>query len=221
MLSAINANTEKQLSELSECLKKTQSCDVVATLKQFAESGDGKVTSVDIQTVSTVSKNAINVNEGLVHAELTEREGSINELKKIRAMWQAVLNRGTVRFLRGEANDYGITIDLICSELENSKVYCVSFFNPSFMAGEDRGISLAVPIDQFMYGIENVTLSEIEYEEEQQAMAERKSGNGYNGSTYTDMDDEEEDEERDDEEQDDEYTKTDFISNEDIVNPLK
>lgn len=217
MLSAINANTERQLAELSECLKKTQNCDVVATLKQFAEGADGKVTSVDIQTVSTVSKNAVNVNEGLVHAELTEREGSINELKKIRAMWQAVLNRSTVRFLRGEANDYGINIDLICSELENGKVYTISFFNPIFMAGEDRGISFATPLDQFMYGIESVTLSEIEYEEEQLAMAKGKSGNGYSGGTYTDMDEETEN----GEEQNDDYTKSDFISNDDIINPLK
>ena len=216
MLSAVNANSNEQLAELSECLKKTQSCDVVATLKQFAESANGEIQSVDIQTVTTVSKNAINVNDGLVYAELTEREGSINDLRKIRSMWQAVLNRGTVKFLQGAANDYGITIDLICSELENSKVYCLSFFNPNFMSGEDRGISLAVPIEQFMYGIDSVTLSEIEYEEEQRAMSEGRSGNGY-GFTYTDMDD---DADGDDDE-DNEYTAADVIDNNDIINPLR
>lgn len=211
MLSAVNANTKEQLAELSECLKKTKSCEVVATLKQFAESANGKVQSVDIQTVTAVSKNLINVNDGLVYAELSEREGSLNDLKKIRSMWQAVLNRGTTCFMRGEANDYGIAIDLICSELENGKVYCVSFFNPSFMAGEDRGISFATPIEQFMFGIEELSLSEIEYEEELRAES------GY-GSTYTDMDEEE----SGDTEDDDTFaSRDDIISNEDLITPVK
>lgn len=213
MLSAINANTPEQLAELSECLKKTQSCNVVATLKQFAENINGEVTSVDIQTVATVSKNIVNVCDGLVHAELTEREGSINELKKIRAMWQAVLNRSTVCLLRGEANDYGITIDLICSELQNGKVYCISFFNPQFMAAEDKGISLAGSLENFVYGVEKLSLAEVEYEEELRKMSDE-------GMTYTDMDEEEETDETD-EEYNDEYMDNDVVSNDDLINPLK
>lgn len=172
MLSAVNANEQKQLDELSECLKKTKNCQVVATLRQFAEDRNGEIQSVDIQQAAADSVNTINVSGNLVYAELLEPEEPLNDdtvlnnLKKIKAMWQAVLNRSTVLFLQGKPCDYRITIDLICAELENNKVYCISFFNPTFMASEDHGISLAVPLENLMFGIEEMTLQEIEYEEE-------------------------------------------------------
>lgn len=221
MLSAVNANSQERLDELALCLKKTKECSVVATLRQLAESANGEVQSVDIQSVATEAQNLINVEGDLVYAEISEKNGSITDIKRIRAMWQAFLNRGTVRFLKGEANDYCITIDLIKSELEDSKAYCLSFFNPEFMAGEDHGISLATRFEDFNFGIEDVTLSEIEYEEEQLQAANGKSGNGYESQSYTEMDEEEYDDD-DDEDENDEFTsRDDVISNDDLISPVK
>lgn len=215
MLSAVNANTDEQLAELSECLKKTKDCEIVATLRQFAESTNGDVHEVEVQQITTVSKNVINVNGDMVYVELSEKNGSLNDLKKIRTMWQAVLNRGTVRFLQGNANDYGITIDLICSELENSRAYVISLFNPTFMAGEDHGISLALSLDSFAFGVERVTLSEIEYEEEQRAAREAQE------YTYTDMDEEYDTEDVEDEDGIGFTSRDDIISNDDLITPVK
>lgn len=220
MLSAVNANTQEQLDELALCMKKTKECTVVATLRQVAESASGEVQSVEIQSVTAECQSVINVEGDFVYAEITEKNGSINDIRRIRALWQAFLNRGTVRFLKGEANDYCITIDLIKDELEISKVYCVSFFNSTFMAGEDHGISIATKFEDFNFGVDDVTLSEVEYEEELERAAKGSSGNGYESQSYTEMDEEEYDD--DDEDENDDFTsRDDVISNDDLISPVK
>ena len=172
MISSINLNSDETMETLRECIEKVQNCGVVTTLRQGMEAGDGtgREIGLNTQAVETADNEIyVNMEDGYVYIHIHEVDGNFFELKKMRLLWDAMVKHNSEQNIKGQPADYFLTVDLIKAELENSRTYCVSILNPIF-AAEDEGeiifVGLAFEDNRFDFGIENVSLVDIEYEEE-------------------------------------------------------
>lgn len=172
MISSINLNSDETMETLRECIEKVQNCGVVTTLRQGMEAGDGTGREIvlNTQAVETADNEIyVNMEDGYVYIHIHEVDGNFFELKKMRLLWDAMVKHNSEQNIKGQPADYFLTVDLIKAELENSRTYCVSILNPIF-AAEDEGeiifVGLAFEDNRFDFGIENVSLVDIEYEEE-------------------------------------------------------
>ena len=172
MISSINLNSDETVETLRQCIEKVQNCGVVTTLRQGMEAADGtgREIVINTQTVETAENEIyVNMEDGYVYLHIHEVDGNFFELKKMRLLWDAMVKHNSEQNIKGQPADYFLTVDLIKAELENSRSYCVSILNPIF-AAEDEGeivfVGLAFEDNRFEFGIENVSLVDIEYEEE-------------------------------------------------------
>lgn len=201
-------NSQEELSDFKKVLYKVRECDIVVTLKRFIPRPDGKLNNMILQQSTCKIKSLININEEFIYLTLISSNKA--ELKKIKSMWETVLRRGTQTALESKQNDYALVIDLIKQELQYNTVYTLSFTQPVFVSREDDNRStglaefmLVFKADHVYFGIENLTLDEIEYG--MSLNREREIGN-YNSDIDSDSDD---------------NTKAeneDFISNEKFLN---
>ena len=172
MISSINLNSDETMETLKTCVEKVQKCGVVATLRQGMEASDGtgRELVLTTQAVETaVNEIYVNMEDGYVYFHIHEVDGNFFDLKKIRILWDAMVKHNSEQNIKGQPADYFLTIDLIKPELENSRSYCVSIINPIFAAEDDGEIifvGLAFANNRFEFGIEEVSLVDIEYEEE-------------------------------------------------------
>lgn len=174
----------ENMQEFKECLDKCTDCDALASLKQTAKKPNGEYSAIDLQQIvvevhATVSTND---NTGLVYVELS---GDKIKMKKIRELWNSANKRGTDRKMQNKENDYIFILDLINQESKACKLYCLSFCNPWFMSTEEKGLLIALPYDNFKFGIEETSYDEMEY-----ADLEYQRANGRQEAYDEDEDDE-------------------------------
>ena len=88
------------------------------------------------------------------------------ELMGIKALFKIFLERATQNALKGEPNDYAMITDFVKQELQHNKVYTLSLIDPIFISMENDDCTLVYDMKDIHFGIEEVTLDEIEYQEE-------------------------------------------------------
>lgn len=182
MLSIAHITDEKELEDLNAVLSKTSECDTIATLKQMLERNDGTFNQQDLDNVVVApAKNHIFINERDGLAYLTITSSDKPQLKKVGYLWETMIKRGDTNYKKGKLNDYVVTVDLIYAELEKERVYNLSFLNPVFRSEEDGSLQLVFKLTNIFFGIERVTLDEVEYQmAEQEAYEDETSP--YNNS---------------------------------------
>lgn len=208
MMCITDLSNEEQVQELREVIKHCVECNVDVSLKQFVKKPDGSFNSVDLQNVPCEVKTRIDIDGDEVYIELTTNERV--QLMQIVNLWKTKLKRGTQRFMSGKTveerlNDYVMVIDLIKTEFENNLMYHLSIPDVMWLLQQNDGsLMICFKISEMFFGVESVTLQEIEYEAE---VMEQESGYGYIDS----------DSEYDDEEDEDEVENEDFIGNDEYT----
>lgn len=164
--------TDADFEELEEILSKVSNSNIVGTLRQAVEH-NGEYNFVDIEQAVSESKTVISINEGFIYFAVQNVQNE--SVRRIQSMWDIVLQRGTGRFVKGEANDYVLTVDLVCNELEGKGlVYCISAIQPVFVSSDNtRTLMLAFPLENARCAKDEVSLYDVEYE----AALREESGN--------------------------------------------
>lgn len=179
--------TEEDFAELEEILSKVRSGNIIGTIRQ-AIKHDDEYSYIDIEQAVSESEPIVYINEEFLY--ITVQNVRSEQVRKIRTMWDMVLQRGTQRFVKGEANDYLLTIDLVRNELEGKGlVYCISAVQPVFVSNENnRTLMFAFPINSVRCSKDEISIYDVEYE----AALREESGNDlYNMDIYNDEEDEE------------------------------
>lgn len=195
MLRIIEANSTEELADLKTVLQKTSLCDAVVTLKQFMTLRDGSMNNVEVKQETTPVEAVVYMDDNLVRVTLKATEDKSKDILRLRSMWDIALQRGTQKALEGKPNDYAVVLDLVKPELEDSRVYVLSFFRPLFMSTEEEGLVLLFDAESVYFGIEEMTLDEIEYEEELMAESDADERDAGVADDYYDDDDDSEENE--------------------------
>ena len=158
---------EEQLQILKECISECRHCNCVATVRQIAEIKPNEYRQMDMEQHIFETDCAVRINDGLAYVQLTT--GETGNLLHLRQMHEAVLKRGTEKFLQNQTNDYFLIMDLLKEDERLSIFYTFSLFQPQFFSLEHNTLEIALPIDRVHYFKEQLTRDEIEYEAMEQA----------------------------------------------------
>lgn len=207
MKKLIELETDKDFEEFQEILSKVHEGHVLGTLKQVVAKPDGSYNYVDLQQNVAESKPILQVNGNYFY--ITIQNLRRVDARKIQTMWNMVLQRGTGRFAKGEANDYVLTVDVIRNELQKGFVYCISAVQPIFVSGDgSNDLTLAFELTNVRCAKDEVSQYDVDYEA---ALREESGNEVYKISTYEDDFADNGEEERFDENDDivsnDEYTE--------------
>lgn len=153
------------LQELSEVVEQCQESDCIVTLKRFLQKPDGTLNQMDIQQkVIEGIKCKCYLNKYMT--VVISKPHNKAELTSIKSIFQIFMQRVTQNNLKGEPNDYALVIDFVKQELQHNKVYTLSLIDPIFLSMENEDCTLVYEMQDMHFGIEEVTLDEIEYQEE-------------------------------------------------------
>lgn len=182
MKKLIELETDKDFEEFQEILSKVRDGHVVGTLKQVVTKPDGSYNYVDIQQNVAESKAILQINGNYFYVTIQNLRRV--DVRKIQTMWNMVLQRGTGRFVKGEANDYVMTVDVVRDELEKGFVYCITAVQPIFVSGDgSNDLTIVFELGNVRCAKDEVSLYDVEYE----AAIREESGNEvYKTSTYED-----------------------------------
>lgn len=197
----VDIETKEEFAELSEILAKVRNAHAVGTIKQAALKENGEYSYIDLQQDVTETRTILQIEGSYFYVTIENIRR--NSVRKMKTMWNTVLQRGTQQFEKGKANDYLFTIDIVHNELEKGLVYSVSAVQPIFVSSDgDTDLKFVFPLDCARCSKDEVSMYDIEYEE---AIRE-ESGNDVYNFKNEDEDDEESNEESAEESED-------FISN--------
>lgn len=196
MIRIENAQTKAQLDDLNLCMLKCKSCNCVGSLQRFIKRPDGTFNKFKLKQESFTGSFVMNVeprgNITYIYLDIMLKKKS--DIQSLQNLWETARRRGTQKFFEGEANDYKLVIDLLKGELENERIYCLSFAQPIFISDEGAGnrqniymYRMVFDSKDVFFGIEKVTQDEMEYE-----IASDRSGDyddaDNSGATYEDSD---------------------------------
>lgn len=160
----IDLETDEEFSELSEIISEVCNGSIVATMRQAVKKPDGTYNYIDLQQGVTDAKSILQINGEYFY--ITIQDIRRTDVRKIMTMWNTVLQRGTNCYMKGEANDYLLTIDVVHNDQKKSLVYIVSAIQPVFVSGEsDRDLMLVFSISDIRCSKDEVSMYDIEYEE--------------------------------------------------------
>ena len=175
MIRLIDLETDEEFAEFDEILTKVRSGNIVGTLRQAVkkpnngESGDEdpsavEYTYVDLQQAVSSAKTLVQINGNYLY--ITVQDVHNEDIRKILTMWNMILQRGTQRFLKGEANDYLLTIDLVRDEVEKEGItYCISAIQPIFATNENsRVLTFVFELANVRCTKDEVSIYDVEYE---------------------------------------------------------
>lgn len=183
MIRIIDLETDEELAEFEEILSKVRNGNIIGTLRQAVEKADEEYNYVDLQQAVSSSKALVQINGDYLY--ITVQDIHNDDIRKILSMWNMILSRGTQRFLKGEANDYLLTIDLVRSEVEKEGiVYCVSGVQPILATSENsRCLTFVFALDSVRCSKDEVSIYDVEYEA---AMREESGDEVYKIAEYED-----------------------------------
>lgn len=163
MVKLIDLNTDEDFAMYREVITKIADGNIVATLKQAVPHPDGGYTHMDIEQYVAVQRSLIQINGEFVY--VTVRDMETPDCKKIKSMFNVMLQHGTQQFEKGAANDYVLTIEIAHTELHNGYIYILSCVQPVFISGEgDDDLTLVFLIGNVLVGKESVSIYDVEYE---------------------------------------------------------
>ena len=191
MIKLIDLTTDEDFEMYREVISKISNGNIVATLKQAIPHPDGGYTHVDIEQYVAVQKSIIQINGEFVY--VTVRDMETPDCKKIKSMFNVMLQHGTQQFEKGAANDYVLTIEVACNELHIGYTYILSCIQPIFISGDgDEDLTLVFLIGNVLVGKEAVSIYDVEYEMDMREAREdnvHKFDFGDEDDTSTDEDD--------------------------------
>lgn len=163
MIKLIDLTTDEDFEMYREVISKISNGNIVATLKQAIPHPDGGYTHVDIEQYVAVQKSIVQINGEFVY--VTVRDMETPDCKKIKSMFNVMLQHGTQQFERGAANDYVLTIEVACNELHIGYTYILSCIQPIFISGDgDEDLTLVFLVGNVLVGKEAVSIYDVEYE---------------------------------------------------------
>lgn len=165
MLRLTEFNTDEDFEMFREVLEKASQGHIVATLKQAMKHPDGGYNYLDMEQYVANQQGFIQVNGEFVY--ITLHNMTKPDCKKIKSMYNIMLQHGTQMFGKGEANDYVLLIDIAHNELEKGYTYIFSCLQPIFVSGDgDDDLTLVFAINNVLCGKESVSMYDVEYEKD-------------------------------------------------------
>lgn len=130
----IDLETDVEFQELKEILEKVRSGNILGTIRQAVIKPDGSYDYLDLQQIVGNVSCLFQMNGDYFY--ITARNVGRATIGRLESMWNIVLQRGTLKFQNGEANDYVFSIDIAKDEAEKGYFYCISAVQPIFMSKE-------------------------------------------------------------------------------------
>lgn len=159
----LNMNISAEQKALRAVIQKVAIGKVVTTIKQAVKKDNDYVFKT-IQSAVTEMGALISMNGNYIYISI--RDLKRHNVKQVQTMWKTVLKRGINQYIKGEANDYFMTIDCVTIDKEQSKIFSFgSLETPVFCSSDgDDDLTLAVPFDKCYISIDNYNAREIAYE---------------------------------------------------------
>lgn len=208
MKKLIEIITDEDFKEFEEVLSKAREGHVVGTIRQVAKAADGKINYVDIQRSVAECRTMLQINGDFIY--ITMYNINRTDVRKIKTMWNTVVQRGTNRFLQKQENDYVLTIDIVKDEAEKGYAYTISAIQPVFASSDgDTDLMLVFQLKDIWYSKDAVSIYDIEYEISQR----EESQNDVYKVTICEDEDEQEREESETPEETADFISTDKYTN--------
>ena len=192
-----DADTAEEYEEVIENLLFANDCSFALQQIVSLKDEESRVINQESINVSTfvfsafVDMELLHDDNGLPLMSVTLQFEDVAQMLQAIKMWQNKNERGTQRFENGQtakerANDYYIKMNLMNMELENDRVYIMSFVNPVSMMklSENNTLAFAVALEDIQFGIEYMTVEQVEYE----AFLEKESEKGQENKKIDDTD---------------------------------
>lgn len=202
-LTEIEENDDYTFSIFEECLDKCRNVPALVSIKQVIELPNGSSEAVDISKFVVNAVTKILINNNMFYVRLVTAVES--DLSHVYSAWETVLERGTNKFEKGEANDYAMVIDFAKEDRDKGYVYIMSYANPMFIGREDDALLLVYNIENMRFDKTTVDFvqvyDEVQYAEEVQRAADKR----------------EEEKEKEYDENDDVISNNDVLSNDEFL----
>lgn len=154
---------DADFAELDEILYKIKHGQTNATLKQGSQKEDGTYLYVDVQKVSSDANPLLQINDNYVYVII--RNGRTESVKRIKTLWDILLQRGTQRSLQGLPNDYVLILDCLNYDDKTGWYHAVTCVQPIIVSMDaDGSITLCFDIADVNVTKENVSIYDVDEE---------------------------------------------------------
>lgn len=154
---------DADFAELDEILYKIKHGQINATLKQGSQKEDGTYVYVDVQKVSSDANPLLQINNNYVYVII--RNGRMESVKRIKSLWDILLQRGTQRSLQGLPNDYVLILDCLNFNDKTEWYYGITCVQPIIVSMDaDGSITLCFDIADVNVTKEKVSIYDVNEE---------------------------------------------------------
>lgn len=133
----IDLQSDAEFAELDEILKKIRHGQINATLKQGSQNKDDTYSYIDIQKVSSDANPLLQINDNYVYIII--RNGRTESVKRIKSLWDTLLQRGTQRSVQGLPNDYVLILDCLRYDERTEWYHGVTCVQPIMVSTDADG----------------------------------------------------------------------------------
>jgi len=177
MQKVMDMTNDTQREAFQMCLDRLKNCNAVVTLRQYLYVNETKRNEMVVDSLNlTECRCEVFFTDGIVYLDMhIEAETA----KNIKRLWLRSLKNNSNKNLNGKVSDMALVIDLVKTEAVigepgNELAYIISLFKPTFLSlenenGDTKNITLLYSPNNFYFGIEEVHMEEVEYEELEEA----------------------------------------------------
>lgn len=162
----LDLETDEEFSEFGEVLDKANKGHMVCTLKQAIYSPKTDTYEyVDLRQIVTKSKLFIQINGDYFYATVSDMRRT--EVHAIKELFNIVIQHGTQKYKKAEANDYLMIINIGNSDDLSSTgwIYTITGVQPIFVSGDaDRDLTLVFELGKIYYSKDKVSIYDVEYD---------------------------------------------------------
>lgn len=163
MKKLVDFETQDDFLDFAKIIKKVANGDMVATIKQVAKNGD-TYNFFDVQQVVAQTKNSVQINGDFVY--FVANDLMRTDVRKLKTLWNTVLQKGTQCFAKGEENSYLFQIDILKNEIEKGFVFSITGVQPIFVSGDgDKDLTFVFNINDVRCSEDAITMYDVEYEQ--------------------------------------------------------
>lgn len=163
MKKLVDFGTQEDFLLFAKIIKKVAEGNIVATIKQVSKNGDD-YTFFDVQQTVAQTKVSVQINGDYVY--FTANNLMRTDVRKLKTLWNTVLQKGTQCFEKGEENKYLFQIDVLKNELEKGFVYSITGVQPIFVSGDgDKDLTFVFNINDVRCSEDEITMYDVEYEQ--------------------------------------------------------
>ncbi len=161
----LELETDEEYAEFGEVLDKVNKGNMVCTLKQAIYSPKtDSYEYVDLRQIVTKSKVFAQVNSDYFYATVSDMRKT--ETYAVKELFNIVIQHGTQKYKKAEANDYLLVINIGNSNDLSSTgyIYTITGLQPIFVSGDgDRDLTLVFDLEKVYYSKDKVDIYEVEY----------------------------------------------------------